>query len=61
MFQNLISEKPGKHYDPNIAFKPKRSIYIHPFDAMTYPIIFYNATPALSTGHTSSHIMEIGA
>lgn len=61
MFQNLISEKPGKHYDPNIAFKPKRSVYVHAFDAMSYPVIFYNSTPVLSTGHTSSHIMEIGA
>lgn len=60
MFQNLISEKPGKHYDPNISFKPKRSVYIHAFDAMSYPVIFYNSTPSLSTGHTSSHIMEIG-
>jgi phage terminase large subunit len=61
MFQNLISEKPGKHYDPNVAFKPKRSVYVHAFDAMTYPIIFYNSTPTLTTGRTSSHIMEIGA
>ena len=60
MFQNLISEKPNKHYDPNIAFKPKRSVYVHAFDAMTYPVIFYNSAPVLSTGHTSSHIMEIG-
>jgi hypothetical protein len=60
MFQNLISEKPGKHYDPNIAFKPKRSVYIHAFDAMSYPIIFYNSTPALAVGHTSSHIINIG-
>ena len=61
MFQNLISEKPGKHYDPNIAFKPKRSVYIHPFDAMTYPIIFYNSTPAIATGHTNSQIINLGS
>ena len=60
MFQNLISEKPGKHYDPNIAFKPKRSIYIHPFDAMSYPIIHYNSTPMMATGHANSEIINLG-
>ena len=60
MFQNLISEKPGKHYDPNIAFKPKRSVYIHPFDAMSYPIIHYNSTPMMATGHANSEIINLG-
>ena len=61
MFQNLISEKPGKHYDPNIAFKPKRSVYIHAFDAMSYPILHYNSTPVFTTASISSEIMNIGA
>lgn len=61
MFQNLISEKPGKHYDPNIAFKPRRSVYIHAFDAMSYPILHYNSTPVLTTASVSSEIMNIGA
>lgn len=60
MFQNLISEKPGKHYDPNIAFKPKRSVYIHPFDAMSYPIIHYNSMPMIATGHANSEIINLG-
>ena len=60
MFQNLISEKPGKHYDPNIAFKPKRSVYVHPFDAMSYPIIHYNSTPMMATGHANSEIINLG-
>jgi hypothetical protein len=60
MFRNLVSEKPGKHYDPNIAFKPKRSVYIHGFDALTYPIIFYHSKHVITTDSTSSQIVEIG-
>lgn len=43
MFMNLASEKPkdGK-YDPSLAFTPKRSIYIHPFDSVTYAIMHYD-------------------
>lgn len=61
MFKNLISEKPGKHYDPNIAFKPKRSVYLHAFDAMSYPIIYYNSSPAPIVSRNTSHIIEIGS
>ena len=61
MFRNLISEKPGKTYDPNIAFKPKRSVYVHAFDAMSYPIIYYESTHYVEVERTnSSSIIEIG-
>ena len=61
MFRNLVSEKPGKNYEPNIAFKPKRSIYIHSFDALSYPIIYYESTQYVDVGRTSgSQIVELG-
>jgi hypothetical protein len=62
MFRNLVSEKPGKTYDPNIAFKPKRSVYVHAFDAMSYPIIYHESTHYVNIGQTrGSEIIEIGA
>jgi len=40
MFLNLQSEKVKEgNYDPTAAFKPKRSIHLHPFDALSYPLI----------------------
>ena len=62
MFRNLISQKPGKTYDPNIALKPNRSVYLHAFDAMTYPIIYFESTHYVDVGRTAgSEIMELGA
>lgn len=61
MFRNLVSEKPGKHYDPNVAFKPKRSVYIHSFDAMSYPVLFYHTRHSVAVDTTSTEIVEIGA
>jgi len=61
MFRNLVSEKPGKTYDPNVAFKPRRSVYIHAFDAMSYPIIYHESTHYIDVGRTSgSEIIELG-
>jgi len=61
MFQNLISEKQGKTYDPNIAFKPKRSRYVHPFDAMSYVLLYYNSVNVENLATNKSEIMDIGA
>ena len=61
MFGKLVSESPGKHYDPNIAFKPKRMVYLHAFDAMSYPIIHFHSNPMLTYGRTKGEIMDIGA
>jgi hypothetical protein len=61
MFRNLVSEKPGKTYDPNISFKPKRSIYLHAFDAMTYPIMYNESNHYVSVGESrSTEIMDLG-
>lgn len=44
MFEYLESEKAkdGEH-DALQGFRPKRSIYLHPFDATSYPMFYYNA------------------
>lgn len=61
MFYNLISEKVkmGK-YNPSSAFKPRRSKYIHVFDALTYPMISLDVGPAYGSITTTSEIYEIG-
>jgi hypothetical protein len=43
----LASEKPkyGK-YDDMAGFKPKRSIYLHPFDSLSYPIFYTQMFPS---------------
>jgi hypothetical protein len=62
MFFNLVSEQSKKTYDPNIGFKPRRSIYVHAHDAMTYPIIYYDAGPgAFSSVGSKTEIIEINA
>ena len=60
MFRNLISEKQGRTYDPNLAYKPKRSVYVHAFDAMSYVLLYYDVTPTV-TAHQKSEIIDIGA
>ena len=61
MFQNLISEKQGKTYDPNISYKPKRSVYVHPFDAMSYVFLHYDSMSLGPTPEVKTEIMDIGA
>lgn len=61
MFTNLISEKQreGK-YDPNLALKPKRSIYVHSFDALSYPLMYFDVgSGAPSPNVETSEIVEI--
>jgi hypothetical protein len=60
----LSSEKPkfGK-YDDSAGLKPKRSIYIHPFDAMSYPIFFTQLMPgkfAPQTAPTKAAVFRAG-
>jgi len=44
MFANLESAKLKRgEYDPAAAFKPKRSVHLHTFDALTYPILEMDA------------------
>ena len=61
MFQNLVSEKQGKTYDPNISFKPKRSVYVHAFDAMSYVFLQYDTQLSPPGELVKTEIMDIGA
>ena len=61
--RHLSSEK-GKDgkYDPNIGLKPKRSIYIHAFDALTYPIMYYDVKSGTPYANVkTASIIEINA
>tara|TARA_R110002167_G_scaffold138210_4_gene325372 strand:+ start:12673 stop:14208 length:1536 start_codon:yes stop_codon:yes gene_type:complete len=63
MLRNLTSEKPrdGK-YDPNLELRPQRSVYLHSFDALTYPLMYFDVgvgTPSVTTA--DSQIIEINA
>ena len=60
----LASEKPkdGK-YDDMAGLKPKRSPYLHPFDAMSYPIFYTQLMPsafAPRTERVSSGVFRAG-
>jgi PBSX family phage terminase large subunit len=63
MFMNLQCEnvKDGK-YDPSAAFKPKRSRYVHTFDALTYPMIYHELTGNIVKGsqEVKSELLDIG-
>ena len=61
MFRNLVSEKQGKTYDPNLAFKPKRSVYVHAFDAMSYVFLQHSTSFVDPSLQSKSEIIEIGA
>ena len=62
MFHNLVAEKSkGGKYDPSLPFKPRRSVYIHGFDALTYPLLYYNAGAMLPADRMAPEIIEVGA
>jgi hypothetical protein len=61
--RHLVSEqeKNGK-YDPSLELKPKRSVYIHAFDALTYPIMYFDVRKGLVTGTRGNcEVIEINA
>ena len=60
MLLNLESEsqKPGD-YDPDKALSPKRSDWIHIFDALTYPIITSTLEPSKLTSVMESKTQKI--
>ena len=60
MFRNLVSEKQGKTYDPNRAFKPRRSSYVHAFDAMSYPFLYYDSGIGAPSVGASTEMFDIG-
>lgn len=49
MFLGLESEKqkPGVPFDPDLSFKPRRSVHLHIWDALSYPIFAASVRPAL--------------
>lgn len=50
----LESEKVAEgKYDPNKGLMPQRSIYIHPFDAMSYPPFAFSVNPTMFTLQTA--------
>jgi hypothetical protein len=57
MFKNLASEKQkeGK-YDPNAGLTPKRSVYLHPFDSLTYGIYYFALNPAALSLQTAARV-----
>lgn len=61
--RNLSCEKQKDNkYDPSLELKPKRSDYIHAFDALTYPIMYYDVRPTFPQVSTNtSSIIEINA
>lgn len=59
-FKNLISTPQGKTYDPNLAYKPKRSDYVHAFDAMSYVLLYHDATTAGVSQSAGTEIIDIG-
>lgn len=57
---NIVAEKAkdGK-YDPALELKPRRSVYGHAFDALTYPIIYYDIRSHVVTNNPRSSIIDI--
>ena len=46
----------------NLGLKPKRSVYIHAFDALTYPIMYYDVKSGTPYANVkSASIIEINA
>ena len=65
MLLHLESEKPkvGGKYDPSLAFTPKRSRYLHTFDALTYPMLALDARKAtgVKVGGASMELVAFGS
>lgn len=62
MLTNLVSEKQKLKYDPNLELKPRRSVYIHTFDALSYPLMYFDAGPSQPRANVeTSEIVEINA
>lgn len=66
--QAYLNLKPPKQkdgeYDPDIAYKIKRSVHLHPFDATSYPIIHfdlgYGKAALRSPEQSSTEIVRFG-
>lgn len=55
MLERLTSKKAKRgEYDPSVGFMPVRSVHLHPFDSLTYPIFKYWTKPSIpSTRRTA--------
>jgi len=63
MFLNLESQKlKAGTYDPAAGFKPKRSVYLHSFDALTYPILKHDIGDNFMSGTSSAktELLDMG-
>lgn len=51
MFQKLEAEsqKPNQPFDPDLAMTPKRSVHLHPYDALCNPILTASINPQALT------------
>ena len=56
-------QKEGAVYDPGLAFSPKRSRYLHTFDALTYPMLMLDVrrTSRVRLGETNMELCAIGS
>lgn len=63
MCNYLESEKldPSKLYNPSAGLNPKRSPYIHRFDAITYPMFYYELGGNPSPPANTPQVYAIGA
>lgn len=63
MCNYLESEKrdPSKAYDPDTGLNPKRSPWIHRFDAMTYPMFYYDLGGNPAPPANTPQVYAIGA
>jgi hypothetical protein len=65
MFNKLESEsqKPNQLFDPDLAMTPKRSVHLHPYDAMCNPILTASISPQLlvPAPEGTQEMMSIGS
>lgn len=60
MFKSLESKKgAADKYDPNMGLEPKRSIYLHPFDSLTYAPYYFTLNPARFAAQTSQVTSDV--
>ena len=64
MLLHLESEKLNdSKYSPDLPFKPKRSKHIHGFDALSYPMFYYELDTSrsfLRLDRKASELLPVG-
>lgn len=65
MFGQLRAKKPKEgDYDPEEGYRPTRTPHIHPFDSLSYPILYYHfrgLSGANSVGYVKPQIYSLGS